>query len=58
MKISKDNPVYDTVTKIQQQVDRIGEITKKIMRIDKYETKSYLHQKIIDIDKATLIIEK
>lgn len=54
MKISEDNPLYDTVTKIKQQVERMGEITRKLMWIDKYETKSYLQEQIIDIDKASM----
>ena len=58
MKISEDSPLFDTVTHIKQQVDKMGEITRKLMGLQQYETKSYLRQKIINIDKATFISEK
>jgi C4-dicarboxylate-specific signal transduction histidine kinase len=58
MKISEDSPLFDTATHIKQQVDKMGEITRKLMWLQRYETKSYLRQEIIDIDKATVIIEK
>ena len=38
---------------IKGQIDRVGEITKKLMRVKRYETKGYLKGKIIDIDRAT-----
>jgi len=48
-----DNKLNDKIKSIKQQIDRMGEITKKLMRITKYETTDYLNGKIIDIDKAT-----
>lgn len=40
------------INKIKNQVTRMGDITKKLMRITKYETKDYLDGKIIDINSA------
>lgn len=53
MDIEKDSPVYDKLATIKEQVDRMGETTKKLMKITKYKTKSYLSSSIIDIDEAT-----
>ncbi|MEE8400321.1 MAG: response regulator [Desulfobacterales bacterium] len=50
--ITEDNPLYPTIRKIKGQVDRMGEITRKLMNIVRYETKDYLEGKIVDIDKA------
>jgi len=53
MDIDKKNPTYEKIKEIKGQVDRMGEITKKLMHITKYETKGYLRGQIIDIDKAS-----
>lgn len=53
MDIREDNPLYKNIQKIKDQIDRMGGITKKLMNITIYETKSYLKGKIIDIDKAS-----
>jgi PAS domain S-box-containing protein len=54
--ISKDHPLYEHVQEIKNHTNRLGEITKKIMRITKYETVDYLDGiKIIDINKASNI---
>ena len=53
MDVEDDNPFNGNVKTIKEQVVRMGEITRKLMRITKYETKDYLKGKIIDIDKAT-----
>jgi len=45
-------PPHDKAEKIKSQADRMGVITKKLMRITKYETKGYLKGNIVDIDKA------
>jgi len=51
---SKNDPSYDRVKKIMEEITRMGAITKKLMRITKYETKDYLQGiKIVDIDKAS-----
>jgi len=53
MSISENDPLNDKIAKIREQVDRLGQITQKLMRITRYETKDYLESKIIDLDKAT-----
>ncbi|MCP3875299.1 MAG: PAS domain S-box protein [Desulfobacteraceae bacterium] len=54
MGIDKDNPLYEKVDKIREQVDRIGTLTKKLMNITKYETREYTKgHKIVDLDKAS-----
>jgi len=53
MKTSENDLLNDKIVKLLNQIDRLGEITQKLMRITKYETKDYLEGKIIDIDKAT-----
>ncbi len=53
MNISKNNPHYETICKIKEQVQRMGEITKKLMCIKKYEVKEYVKGVIFDIDKAS-----
>jgi PAS domain S-box-containing protein len=52
--MSKDNPLYQHVTEIIEQAERIGEITRRLMGITKYETKDYIKGiKIIDIDRSS-----
>jgi len=49
----KNDPVYQKMKKIKNQIDRMGSITKKLQNITKYKTKDYVAgRKIIDIDKA------
>ena len=40
------------MTKIKEQVDRMGEITHKLQNISKYATKPYLKREIVDLDRA------
>ncbi len=52
--MAEDNPLYKHAAEIARQADRIGEITKKLMGITKYETKDYIKGiKIIDIDESS-----
>lgn len=52
--ILEDNPLYEHIRKIKEQIIRMGDITKKLMSITTYKTKDYVGDlKIIDIDKAT-----
>jgi PAS domain S-box-containing protein len=52
--IYEDNLLYNHVTEIIQQAERISEITRRLMGITKYETKDYIQGiKIIDIGKAS-----
>ncbi|MBU1344955.1 MAG: PAS domain S-box protein [Proteobacteria bacterium] len=53
MDISKDHPLYSNISKIQAQMDRLSDITKKLMEISRYETKDYLEKKIVDLTKAS-----
>ena len=54
MDVSKDNPQYKDLEKLKGQAIRLGNITKKMMTITKYETRDYVgEKKIIDIDKAS-----
>ena len=52
MDIEPGTPQHAKVEKIKTQADRMGEITKKLMHITRYETKGYLKGNIVDIDKA------
>jgi CheY-like chemotaxis protein len=52
--ISENDPVYEYVNIIKGQIDKMGKITKKLMRITRYETQEYIERtKIIDINKAS-----
>lgn len=48
----KNSPVNKNLDIITTQIEKMGEITKKLMNITKYETKAYLTKTIIDIEKA------
>ena len=52
MDMPAETPIRDRMVKIKNQIDRLGQITQKLMSITRYETKDYLEGKIIDIDKA------
>ncbi|MBW2109521.1 MAG: PAS domain-containing protein [Deltaproteobacteria bacterium] len=50
----KSGPWSEDLKRIKEQIQRMGEITRKLMRITKYETKDYVFdEKIIDIDRAS-----
>lgn len=49
----KDSPINKNLDIITAQIEKMGEITKKLMNITKYETKAYLTKTIIDIEKAS-----
>lgn len=53
--IDKDDPKYTLTTKIKSQVFRIGELTRKIMRMTSYQIKDYMdgRSRIIDIEKSS-----
>jgi PAS domain-containing protein len=48
-----DAPYHDKLKKIVEHVAKVGAITKKLMHVTRYETKPYLDQQIIDIEKAS-----
>ena len=52
--VEKENPLFIKLEMMQKQIDSMGEITKKLMKITRYETQDYIKGKIIDIEKATL----
>ena len=52
MELEADNPFYENLTTIINQVKKMGELTGKLHRITKYETKDYLESRIVDIDKS------
>jgi signal transduction histidine kinase len=52
--IPEDHSLASYAEIIREQIDKIGEITRKIMKITKYETKPYAQGTIIiDIDKSS-----
>lgn len=48
-----DADLCKRITDIQKQVDRMSEMTKKLIKITSYETKVFPQGKIIDLDKAS-----
>ena len=52
-KIQKDDPNYKLLKNIQAGIDRIGELTHRIMKITHYQSKPYLKRKIVDIEQAS-----
>lgn len=51
--ITADHPAFGNIDKIQNQVDHLGAITKKLMRITRYKTKAYIgDSQIFDIDQS------
>ena len=54
MDMGKDNSAYPYIKMIKEQTNKMGSITRKLMRITKYETREYIEgSRIIDIDKAS-----
>lgn len=54
MDMTENDQRHSNIQKIKQQIDRIAEITRKLMGITRYTTRSYIgDSKIIDIDKAS-----
>lgn len=53
MNLASDSPAYRHISKIKDQVDHLGAITKKLMRITRYKTKAYIgDSQIFDIDQS------
>jgi len=52
MSIQKNNPLYRNIKAIKEQVERMGDITRKLKRVTRYKTKDYINSKIIDLDSA------
>ena len=54
LRLSPGEPFYEEIMKIGQQIDRMGKITAKLMRITRYKTRDYLDgTRILDIDGAS-----
>ena len=53
MDMPEDSPHYSSFKGILEQVARLGAITRKLMGITQYKTKSYLKGNIVDIDGAS-----
>lgn len=53
MDMQKDNPYYERINSIKDQVERIDALMGKLMNIKDYKTMNYIQGKIIDIDKAS-----
>jgi PAS domain S-box-containing protein len=53
MDCPEDSPFTQKVNKIVRQAAKMGNITKKLMHVTRYETKAYLDKQIIDIEKAS-----
>jgi PAS domain S-box-containing protein len=52
--IPDDHPLIEKLNIIRDQIDKMGRITNKIMKITKYRTKPYVRgSMIIDIDKSS-----
>ena len=53
-KVPQGDPVYRTIDIIYREAERMAEIVKKIGRITRYETTTYVgNVKIVDLEKAT-----
>ncbi|MBI5593196.1 MAG: response regulator [Deltaproteobacteria bacterium] len=56
MDLNEKDPKCEMLKKIKSQVDRLGELTRKIMKITRYQSKPYLSKtRIIDIECASQI---
>ncbi|MDH5672558.1 MAG: PAS domain S-box protein [Myxococcales bacterium] len=53
-KLPSDSPTYRAADRIHSETTRMAEIVRKIGRLTRYETKSYVgEQKILDLDRAS-----
>ncbi len=54
MEMGKDDLNYATIEKMKMEIERIGELTRKIMKIFRYRSKNYTDgSRILDIDLAS-----
>ena len=49
----EDHPQHKIVKEINTQAGRMGTITKKLMKITQYKTKTYLDRTIVDINESS-----
>mgnify|MGYP001211790771 CR=1 FL=1 len=54
MDVSEDQPLYQDLSEIKGQIDRMAKITKRLMGITRYKTCDYVGGgRIVDIDEAS-----
>jgi len=53
MDLAASDKNYETLKAIKSGIGRIGELTRKIMKITRYQSRPYLKSKIVDIEKAS-----
>ncbi len=56
--VPDNSPDKKKIETLKRQADRMGELTKKMQCITRYETKEYLEGRIIDFDKSSDIIDR
>ena len=58
MTMDTEDPKYERMQTIKMGIEKIGELTNKIMNITRYQTKPYLNAgEIIDIEEASRYLE-
>lgn len=53
LEMSEDDRNYEELKTIKQGVERIGELTARIMKITRYQSKPYLKGRIVDINQSS-----
>jgi len=53
LETNTDDKNFKTLKTIKQGIERIGELTRRIMKITRYHTKPYLKGSIVDINEAS-----
>lgn len=53
--LKEQSPEYESVEEIRRASERLGELTRKLMRIARYETKQYIGDRssIVDLDRSS-----
>lgn len=52
LELNEQDKNYEFVTIIKESIDRMNKVTSKLVNITKYETKKYVDEIIVDIDKS------
>jgi len=53
LETNTDDKNYKILKTIKQGIERIGELTRRIMKITRYQAKPYLKGRIVDINEAS-----
>lgn len=53
MDVKDNDPKYETVEKIDNNINRMASLMRKVMGITHYQSKPYLKSKIVDIEQAS-----